>query len=164
MAATGTQARSRTDSFHQGFSAFVHRLHAALPTPVRSRVPITFVAFALINGFTFSVDLTLLAVLYDGLGVWNPVAVTTGYAVAFGLAFWLNRWLNFDVHGDVGRQAARYVPVLAVNYLGIILAVGSGLTFLGVPFWVARLLAGALEAVWMYSALRWFVFRGRARA
>jgi len=159
---TGTRTRlRRRDSVRDAFTAFVHRLHGLLPARVGAWLPATFVGFALINGFTFSVDLALLALLYDGLGVWHPLAITVGYVVAFGLAFVLNRWLNFDVHGDVVSQAARYVPVVVVNYVVIILGVGSGLTALGVPFWLARLAAGAAEALWMYCAMRWIVFRAR---
>jgi hypothetical protein len=37
--------------------------------------------------------------------------------------------------------------------------VGSGLAALGVDYRLARLAAGACEAVYMYAAMRWVVFR-----
>jgi len=135
-----------------------------LPARVRDWVPQTLVGFVAINGFTFSLDLALLALLYDGLGVPHPVAISVGYGVAFTLAFVLNRWLNFHAHGDVGGQVGRYVLVVVLNYTVLILGVGSGLTALGVPFLLARLAAGLAEAVWMYSAMRWWVFRFRAQS
>ena len=52
-----------------------------------------------------------------------------------------------------------YVVVVVVNYLAFILGVSSLLTALGVDYRFARLGAGACEAVFMYSMMRWVVFR-----
>ena len=52
-----------------------------------------------------------------------------------------------------------YVVVVVVNYLAFILGVVSLLTALGVDYRIARLGAGACEAVFMYSMMRWVVFR-----
>jgi hypothetical protein len=49
--------------------------------------------------------------------------------------------------------------VVVVNYLAFILGVSSGLTALGVEYHLARVVAGACEAVYVYSAMRWVVFR-----
>jgi putative flippase GtrA len=156
---TGEQATQRGAEVR--FDSAVRALWRRLPGRLRAWVAPTVVGFSLINGFTFGVDLALLAALYRGAGLPHPVAITLGYAAAFTLAFVLNRWLNFHVHGPVGGQLARYVVVVAINYLALILGIGSGLTALGVPFLVARVAAGLAEAVWMYSAMRWWVFGRR---
>jgi putative flippase GtrA len=126
---------------------------------VRRVVPETAIGFAVISSFTYAVDLSLLAVLHDVLAWPYPAAVTLGYVVAFGLAFLLNRWLNFQSHGPLGRQTGRYVLTVVVNYLLFILLLSSTLEALGVQYLVARLAAGACEAVFMYVAMRSFVFR-----
>ena len=123
----------------------------------------SLVGFALINGFTFSVDLTLLALLYRGAGLPHPVAITIGYAAAFGLAFVLNRRFNFHAHGPVAGQMARWVLVVLLNYVVLVLGLGSGLHWVGVPFLLARVVAAAAEAVWMYSTMRWWVFAAHHR-
>ena len=97
--------------------------------------------------------------LFDGFGVWYPLAVTIGYVVAFGLAFVLNRWLNFQSHGPVGAQTRRYVVTVLANYLLFILALSTTLEAVGVNYLWARLIAGACEAVFMYLMMRNFVFR-----
>jgi hypothetical protein len=71
----------------------------------------------------------------------------------------LNRWLNFRSHGAVGGQLAIYVVVVVVNYLVWILGVGDGLSAVGVDYRVARIIAGGCEAIYMYVAMRWLVFR-----
>ncbi len=113
----------------------------------------------MINGFTFGVDLLLLSGLHAGLGLPVPIAVTVAYACAFTLSYCLNRTMNFQSHARVGPQFAVYVVVVVVNYLAFILGVSSALTALGVDYRLARILAGCCEAIFMYSAMRWLVFR-----
>jgi putative flippase GtrA len=115
--------------------------------------------FVLINSFTFGVDLVLLTLLHGGLGVPLPVAVTAAYACAFALSYYLNRTMNFRSHAPVGPQVAVYIVVVVVNYLAFILGVCSALAALGVEYHLARIVAGGCEAVYMYSAMRWVVFR-----
>ncbi len=143
-----------------------HRFHrisvavvAALPFGLDSVVAPTFLGFVVINGFTFGVDLLLLSGLHAGVGVPVPIAVTVAYACAFTLSYYLNRTMNFQSHAPAGPQFAVYVVVVVVNYLAFILGVSSALTALGLDFRLARILAGCCESVFMYSAMRWVVFR-----
>lgn len=130
-----------------------------LPFGLKSVIAPTFLGFALINGCTFGIDLLLLTGLRDGLGAPLPVAVTVSYACAFALSYVLNRTVNFSSHGEIGPQVAVYLVVVVVNYLAFILGVSTGLTALGVEYHVARITAGICEAIYMYSAMRWVVFR-----
>src|SRR4029450_3304709 len=132
---------------------------ARLPFGLNSLVAPTYLGVVVINSFTFAVDLLLLTLLHGGLGLALPVAVTVAYACAFPLSYVLNRVLNFRSHAGVGAQFAVYVVVVVVNYLAFILGVSSGLAAIGVEYHVARILAGACEAVYIYSAMRWVVFR-----
>ena len=140
------------------FHRLCELLVARLPFGLDSIVALTFLGFVVLNSFTFAVDLMLLTVLHGGLGVPPPIAVTVGYACAFTLSYYLNRVLNFRSHAAVGPQFAVYVVVVVVNYLAFILGVSSGLAALGVEYHVARIVAGACEAVYIYSAMRWVVF------
>ena len=141
------------------FHRFCVQLVARLPFGLNSVVAPTFLGFCLINGFTFGVDLVLLTTLHGGLKVALPIAVTLAYACAFALSYVLNRIFNFRSHAPVGPQFAVYVVVVVVNYLAFILGVSSALAALGVEYHLARIVAGACEAVYVYSALRWVVFR-----
>ncbi|TNC22612.1 GtrA family protein [Amycolatopsis alkalitolerans] len=136
------------------FAAFC----AALVRPLPVCVPPSFAGYAIINGFTFGVDLAVLTLARSGLGLPLPVGVTAGYLIAFGLSFVLNRTLNFRSHAPVGGQTVKYAVAVGVNYLVFILGVGAGLAGLGVEYHLSRLLAGAGEAVFMYCVMRWVVF------
>ncbi len=144
------------ERFHRCCARVVTRL----PFGLSSVVAPTFLGFCLINSFTFGVDLVLLYVLHGVLQVPVPAAVTAAYSCAFALSYVLNRMFNFRSHAPVGPQVSVYVVVVVVNYLAFILGVSSLLTYLGVDYRVARLGAGACEAAFMYSMMRWVVFRG----
>ena len=132
---------------------------ARLPFGLSSVVAPTFLGFCLINSFTFAVDLLLLTALHGWLNVPVPIAVTVAYACAFALSYILNRIFNFQNHAPVGPQFAVYV-VVVVNYLAFILGVSSLLAALGLVYRIARVVAGACEAIYMYSMMRWVIFRG----
>ena len=145
--------KTAPEYFEQFCTAVVRRI----PFPV----PASLLGFAIINGFTFGIDLTLLTVGHGVLRLPLPVSITIAYLVAFGLSFLLNRSMNFRSHAPVGAQAVKYAIAIGVNYGAFILGVGAGLAALGVEYHVSRVLAGVCEAVFMYSVMRWVVFPER---
>lgn len=145
--------------YGQRFHALMEVVVRWLPFGLSRVVAPSFLGFALINGCTFGIDLLLLALLRGGLGLPVPVAFTVAYVLAFGLSFVLNRALNFRSHAPVGPQAGLYAVAILVNYLAFILGLGSALTALGVQYLLSRIVAGAFEAAFMYSVLRWIIFR-----
>ncbi|ALG15226.1 polysaccharide synthesis protein GtrA [Kibdelosporangium phytohabitans] len=132
---------------------------ARLPFGLNRVVPPSLLGFAVINSFTFGVDLVLLSLLHGVFDIVLWLSITIAYAFAFALSYTLNRTFNFRSHAPVGPQFGIYVVVVVVNYLAWILGVGNGLAALGVDYRLARLAAGACEAVYMYAAMRWIVFR-----
>ncbi|MFD4192971.1 GtrA family protein [Amycolatopsis thermoflava] len=153
-----------TRSLVERFASFCATVVRYLPLGLNMLVPPSFVGFALINGFTFGVDLLLLTLGHGVAGLPLPAAITVAYVCAFALSFVLNRVFNFRSHAPVGRQAVRYAIAVAVNYFAFILGAGAGLAALGVQYHLARIIAGACEAVFLYSVLRWIVFTDRSRA
>jgi putative flippase GtrA len=158
-APTAPDPTRRSDRLAAGFAAIAARVSGALPFGLGRVVTGSVVGYAVINSGTFGVDLLLLTALHGGLGLPLGVAVTGGYATAFGLSFVLNRWLNFRSHAPVGAQVRWYVLAVVVNYAVVLLGATELLAALGVPYQLARVVAGAAEAVFMYCALRWVVFR-----
>ena len=153
--------RTRAEVRGERFAAVMADIVRRLPWGLARIVPPNLLGFAVINGFTFGVDLALLALLRSAAQLPLWLSVTVAYACAFGLSYVLNRAVNFRSHAPVGPQVAVYVVVVVVNYLVWILGVGAGLAALGVDYRLSRLAAGACEAVYMYCALRWIVFRKR---
>lgn len=141
------------------FTAVMATIVRRLPFGLAERLPPSLLGFAVINSFTFAVDLGVLTTLHSGLRWPLPVSITVAYIAAFGLSYLLNRVLNFRSHGAVGPQLAVYAAVVIVNYLVWPLGVGDGLAALGLDYRLARIAAGACEALYMYAAMRWLVFR-----
>jgi putative flippase GtrA len=143
----------------QRFHALMEVVVGRLPFGLSRVVAPSFLGFALINGCTFGIDLLLLTAFRGGLGLPVPIAFTIAYVLAFGLSFVLNRALNFRSHAPVGPQAGLYALAILINYLAFILGLGSALTAIGVQYLLSRIVAGACEGAFMYSAMRWVIFR-----
>jgi alkylation response protein AidB-like acyl-CoA dehydrogenase/putative flippase GtrA len=147
------------ERYHALMAAIVRRL----PFGLSRIVAPSFLGFAIINGFTFSVDLGLLTLCHGVLKWPYPAAVTLSYLTAFALSFVLNRALNFRSHEAPGPQTTKYVVAVGINYAAFVLGVGEGLTAVGVEYQLARILSGLCEGVYMYSVMRWVVFRDAPR-
>jgi putative flippase GtrA len=130
-----------------------------LPFGLSTIIAPSLLGFAVINGCTFALDLSLLTVFHGVLHWPVPLSITLSYGTATSVSYLLNRMLNFHSHGLVGRQVTIYAGVVMVNYLAFILGVGSGLAALGLEYQLARIAAGLCEAIWIYLALRFLVFR-----
>ena len=130
-----------------------------LPFGLASVVPPSLLGYLLINLCTFCLDLGLLTVLHGTLKWPLPVAITLSYGTASAVSYTANRILNFRSHGALGTQLPLYVAVIASNYLIWILGLTDALAALGVEYQIARILASLCEAVYLYSAMRWIVFR-----
>ncbi|WP_421846102.1 GtrA family protein [Mycobacterium sp.] len=156
---TRPASKSRRAWLAQRFHGFCVKAVARLPWRLNRIVAPTFVGFALINVLTFGSDLLLLTALHGGLNVPLPIALTAAYVCALTLSYLLNRVLNFRSHAQVRPEVLVYTVAVAVNYLVFILGVSTVLTAVGLDYQVARIVAGGCEAVYMYSAMRWVVFR-----
>ncbi len=156
--AAATLAGRRSPAVER-FIALRNRIWGWIPGRLRELVPVTAVGFAMLNLCTFALDLVLLWFLHVVLDVAYPVATTIAYVTALATAFVVNRYFNFESHAEPGKQSLRYVVVVTINYLAFILGLNTGLEMAGVPFVVARLLAGLCEAVYMYLCMRFIVFR-----
>ncbi|QLY33838.1 GtrA family protein [Nocardia huaxiensis] len=141
------------------FHAVCAAIAARLPFGLERWIPATFVGYLLVSAAMFGVDLLVLTVLHGTFGAGLGIAVTVGYVTAFGASYVLNRVLNFSSHAPVGPQVARYIVVVVINYLVFILGATTWLSALGLEYHLARTLAGLGEALYMYAALRWLVFR-----
>lgn len=154
--------QSRSEARGARFNALTSTVVRYLPGRLSRLVPPSLVGFVLINGLTFTVDLLLLTALHSVLRMPLWLSITIAYGCAFSLGYVLNRTFNFRSHSAVGRQFAAYLAVVVVNYLVWILGIGAGSAALGLEYHAARVLAGLCEAIYMYCALRWIVFRREA--
>lgn len=162
-AGAAVRAAVRGDAAGGRFYACMAAVVRRLPFGLSRVVAPSLLGFVLINGLTFAVDLGLLTVFRSGFDWPLPAAITLAYLLAFGLSFLLNRSFNFRSHAPVGPQAAIYLVAIGINYAAFILGVTGGLAWLGLEYHLARITGGLCEALYMYSVMRWVVFRDAAR-
>ena len=141
------------------FLRLITAIHSVLPGFVRSRLPVTFIGYAIINGSAFLLDIGCLWVFYNHLHWFYPVAVTVGYAIAAVYSFLLNRWLNFQSHGHVVQQGAGYMAGVVSQYVIFILGLSSLLHWLGMNATLARVISACCEGIYLYVFIRLWVFR-----
>ena len=142
------------------FLRLITTIHSVLPGFVRSRLPVTFIGYAIINGSAFFLDITCLWVFYNHFHWFYPVAVTVGYVIAAVYSFLLNRWLNFQAHGHVIEQGAGYTVGIISQYVIFILGLSSLLHWFGVNAELARVISACCEGIYLYVFIRLWVFRG----
>jgi putative flippase GtrA len=142
------------------FAAAMTAISRRLPFGLSEKVPPSLVGYLLINLCTFFIDLGILG-LFHGHFHWPiPAAVTLSYGTASVISYILNRVLNFRSRENVGRQFPLYVAVSASNYLIFVLGLTDLLSSVGVYYELSRVLAACCEAVYLYTMLRFVVFRG----
>lgn len=160
----GTKSGPRRPTGAVGvFSMVRRRIWRILPGPLRRVVDPSMVGFCMLSLFTYSVDLTLLYLMHQVGGWPYPLSVALGYIVAFALSFFLNRHLNFQSKGHVMAESRRYIVVAVINYLVFVVGLSTLLESRWHAPMIARIAAGLVEAVVMYSAMRWMVFKKRHR-
>jgi putative flippase GtrA len=135
-----------------------------LPFGLSRVVAPSLLGYLLINLCTFSLDLSVLAIAH-GSAKWPlPVAVTLSYGSASAASYVLNRVLNFRSNGTLGTQLPVYLAVIASNYLIFVLGVTDALAAAGLYFELARVIAALCEAAYLYTMMRWVIFRDVRRA
>ena len=142
------------------FAAVMTAISRRLPFGLSEKVPPSLVGYLLINLCTFFIDLGILGLLHGHFRWPVPAAVTLSYGTASVISYVLNRVLNFRSHENVGRQFPLYVAVSASNYLIFVLGLTDLLSSVGVYYELSRVLAACCEAVYLYTMLRFVVFRG----
>ena len=141
------------------FLRLITAIHSVLPGFVRSRLPVTFIGYAIINGSAFFLDVGCLWVIETHLHWWRPVSISVGYAIAGVYSFLLNRWLNFQSHGHLVNQGSRYAIGLISQFLVFVQGLTQLLSWLGINLFLARLISACCEAAYLYVFIRLWVFR-----
>jgi putative flippase GtrA len=115
-----------------------------------------FVRYLLVGGLSVAVDLLLLVLLVEAVGVPPAPAAAASFAASVLVNFGLNRALN-PGGAALHRQAGRYLLLLVANLLLTVAAVSLG-ERAGVPYVVAKTTVLAASTVWNYVLYRRWVF------
>ncbi|GEM_PF-3012331 len=116
-----------------------------------------FLAFAAL-GFTIDVTLLFLLDYFTPLPLW--ASVTIAFWITYSINFVMNRFFAFDAaHRDLSGQLTRFIPQVLIDF-GLTLGGVELYTYLGASVIMARVIAGATNAIFNYVIYRWWTFGG----
>lgn len=115
------------------------------------------VRYLLVGGFCFVVDVALLWIAHESLGVPLPIATPVAFLASFAVTYTMQRVVAFASDSKMVPSVARYTALVVFNTLattGIVWAVDA----LAGGWFVGKVLAVVATTVWNYFAYRYWVF------
>jgi putative flippase GtrA len=116
------------------------------------------VRFLIIGGLSFALDLGLLVLLHEALGVELWIATPVAFVVSLVFNFLLQRIFTFQATNHRGISALKYVLLVFVNILVSDLIV-TGFDALGWSYVVGKTTSTVLTTVWNYFLYRHWIFK-----
>lgn len=113
--------------------------------------------YLLVGGLCFLVDVALLWLAHDVLGVPLAVATPAAFLASFVVTYTLQRVVSFASDSRMVPSVARYTALVIFNTVattGIVWAIDA----LGAGWFVGKIAAVAATTVWNYFAYRYWVF------
>jgi len=126
-------------------------------SPVRRIWGNSAVRYLVVGGFCFAVDLGLLWVAHELLGVALAIATPVAFLASFVVTYTLQRVVAFTSEARVAPSVLRYATLVAFNTVATTVIVWAFEdTSLG---WIAGKVAAVVATtVWNYFAYRYWVF------
>ena len=136
--------------------------HLPRGRPPRSRTA-DVAGYLAVGGLSVVLDVGLLLLLVEVVGVRVPVATTVAFLVCVAVNFGLNRLLAGGTGTTLlGRQVLRYLLLLGANLVVTVLVVSSSQA-LGLPYLAGKLAVVAASTAWNYVLYRRWVFTPERR-
>ncbi|WP_353112120.1 GtrA family protein [Microbacterium sp.] len=128
--------------------------HPALPRRLWANSAVRYLA---VGGFCFLVDIGLLWLAHDVLGIPLAIATPVAFLASFAVTYTAQRLIAFSSEAKVAPSVARYTALVAFNTIATTGMVW-GAAALGWPWIVGKVLAVVTTTVWNYFAYRYWVF------
>ena len=113
--------------------------------------------YLVVGGFCFLVDVGLLWLAHDVLGVPLAIATPVAFLASFAVTYTLQRVVAFTSESKVVPSVARYTALVVFNTLattGIVWLVDQS----GAGWLVGKIAAVVATTIWNYFAYRYWVF------
>lgn len=115
------------------------------------------IRYLLVGGFCFVVDVALLWLAHDVIGVPLAIATPVAFLASFAVTYTMQRVVAFASDSRVVPSVARYTALVIFNTIattGIVWLVDE----VGGGWFVGKVLAVVATTVWNYFAYRYWVF------
>lgn len=115
------------------------------------------VRYLVTGGFCFLIDVGLLWLAHEVLGIPLPIATAGAFLLSFVVTYTLQRVVAFGGDSRVAPSALRYVLLVLVNTAATT-AIVWVFSELGAEWIVGKVTAVVCTTVWNYFAYRYWVF------
>lgn len=115
------------------------------------------IRYLLVGGFCFLVDVALLWLAHDLLGVPLAIATPVAFLASFAVTYTLQRLVAFASEARVVPSVARYTALVVFNTIattGIVWLVDQA----GGGWLIGKVVAVVATTIWNYFAYRYWVF------
>lgn len=116
------------------------------------------VRFLLVGGLSFALDLGLLALLHEGLGVALWVATPIAFIVSLVFNFVLQRVFTFRATNKGSVSAVKYLLLVVLNIV-VSDVIVTGFDALGWSYVIGKTTATVLTTGWNYFLYRHWIFK-----
>lgn len=135
------------------------------PDPPRAHMPgriwsHSAVRYLVVGGFCFLVDVALLWLAHDVLGIPLAIATALAFLLSFAVTYTLQRIVAFSSDAGVVMSVGRYTALVIFNTLATT-AIVWAIAATGSPWIVGKVAAVVATTVWNYFAYRHWVFAPR---
>lgn len=114
--------------------------------------------FLLVGGLSFALDLGLLVVLHEFLGVELVLSTTVAFLVSLVFNFVLQRTFTFQAANNKSVSAAKYIALVVVNVAVTDLIV-KGFDSMDLWYGIGKVVATVLTTAWNFFLYRHWIFR-----
>lgn len=117
--------------------------------------------FVISGGIAAAVNLTVLYILTDWLGIWYLFSTILAYVVSFLIGFFLQKFWTFenDKKDVLYAQMALYLFLVLFNLVINIVLMYVLVDLLGLWYMLAQFLIIGLIAAWDFMAYKFLVFK-----
>ncbi|WP_311243185.1 GtrA family protein [Microbacterium sp. WCS2018Hpa-23] len=136
-----------------------------MPQPVRASAQRLWsnsaVRYLVVGGFCFVVDVALLWLAHEIIGMPLAVATPLSFLASFAVTYTLQRIVAFDSDAKVVASVARYTALVIFNTIattGIVWVIDA----LGGGWLIGKVVAVVATTVWNFFAYRHWVFATRS--
>lgn len=128
-----------------------------LSTAVRRAWHHSAVRYLFVGGFCFVVDVGLLWLAHELLGVPLPIATPVAFLASFAVTYTMQRVVAFASESKVVPSVGRYTALVVFNTIattGIVWLIDAS----GGTWFVGKVVAVVATTTWNYFAYRYWVF------
>lgn len=117
----------------------------------------SLVRYLVVGGFCFLVDVGLLWITHDLVGIPLPIATAFAFLASFAVTYTMQRIFAFNSDAGVAPSVGKYTALVIFNTLATTAIVWAA-TQVGIVWIGGKVLAVIATTVWNYFAYRYWVF------